>query len=145
MTEDVQAAPPVEVRSEMMRTVGDVSVMLRLHELGWGSKRIALELGCSRNTVRRYLAQGGWRDCRSSRRLGQLAGLQDWLVERFWRHHGNADVLRQELLAEQGVKVSLRTVERSVAPLRRELRAAARATVRFGERIRSPAGSAIAG
>ena len=131
MTEDVQAAPPVEVRSEVMRTADDVSVMLRLHELGWGSKRIALELGCSRNTVRRYLAQGDWRDCRSPRRRGQLAGLQDWLVERFWRHRGNADVLRQELLAEQGVKVSLRTVERSVAPLRRELRAAARATVRF--------------
>ena len=114
-----------------MRTTDDVSVMLRLHQLGWGSKRIALELGCSRNTVRRYLAQGGWLDCRSAPRSGQLDGLESWLSELFWRHRGNADVLRQELLTEKGLAVSLRTVERSVAPLRRELRAAARATVRF--------------
>ncbi|MGH7118336.1 MAG: IS21 family transposase [Acetobacteraceae bacterium] len=114
-----------------MRTPDDVSVMLRLHRLGWGLKRIASELGCSRNTVRRYLSQGGWQGCRSALRPGQLEALQGWLAERFWRHRGNADVLRQELLAEQGLAVSLRTVERSVAPLRRELRAAARATVRF--------------
>jgi hypothetical protein len=29
----------------------EVSAMVRLHELGWGLKRIAGELGCSRNTV----------------------------------------------------------------------------------------------
>ena len=40
----------------------DVSAMLRLHELGWGAKRIAAELGVSRNTVRRYLRQGVGRD-----------------------------------------------------------------------------------
>ena len=57
--------------------------------------------------------------------------MRDWLAKRFWLHRGNADVIRQELLSEKGVAVSLRTVERSVAPLRRELRAAARATVRF--------------
>jgi transposase len=132
MLDDMQAsAHPPEMRREAMRTPDDVSVMLRLHELGWGLKRIALELGCSRNTVRRYLAQGGWEDCRSRPRVGQLDGLQAWLEERFWRHRGNADVLRQELLSERGLAVSLRTVERAVAPLRRELRAAARATVRF--------------
>ena len=47
---------------------------------------------------------------------------------------GNADVVRQELAAEKGVAVSLRTVERAVAPLRRALRAEARATVRFETR-----------
>jgi transposase len=40
-------------------------------------------------------------------------------------------VVRQELAAEKGIVVSLRTVERAVAPSRRELRAEARATVRF--------------
>ena len=34
--------------------------MLRLHALGWGLKRIAREFGCSRNTVRRYVAADGW-------------------------------------------------------------------------------------
>ena len=51
--------------------------------------------------------------------------------ERFRRHRGNADVVRQELVAERGITVSLRTVERAVAPCRRELAAEARATVRF--------------
>lgn len=56
------------------------------------------------------------------------------MEERFRRHAGNADVVRQELAAEKGIEVSLRTVERAVAHLRRELRAAARATVRFETR-----------
>jgi transposase len=43
-------------------------------------------------------------------------------------------VIRQELAREKGIAVSLRTVERAVAPLRRELVAQARATVRFETR-----------
>ncbi|TIY10598.1 MAG: IS21 family transposase, partial [Mesorhizobium sp.] len=37
----------------------EVAAMLRLHELGWGAKRLAKEFGCARNTVRRYLREGG--------------------------------------------------------------------------------------
>ena len=37
-----------------------VVAILRLKELGWGSKRIARELGVSRTTVRDYVAAGGW-------------------------------------------------------------------------------------
>jgi hypothetical protein len=51
--------------------------------------------------------------------------------ERFPRHAGSADVVRRELLAEKCIKLSLRTVEREVAPPRRELAAEARATLRF--------------
>src|SRR3546814_2499486 len=65
------------------------------------------------------------------RRAKALDGLEGWLAERFRRHRGNADVVRQDLEREHGIVVSLRTVERAVAPLRRELRAEARATVRF--------------
>jgi len=32
------------------------------------------------------------------------------LAERFRRHRGNADVVRQELAREHGVRVSLRTI-----------------------------------
>lgn len=39
------------------------------------------------------------------------------MAERFRRHVGNADVVRQELLAEKGITPSLRTIEREVAPL----------------------------
>ena len=31
----------------------EVEAMLGLHELGWGSRRIAGEFGCNRNTVKR--------------------------------------------------------------------------------------------
>jgi len=40
-------------------------------------------------------------------------------------------MLCAKLAAEKGIKLSLRTVEREVAPLRRELEAEARATIRF--------------
>jgi transposase len=102
-----------------------------LKGLGWGIKRIARELGCSHMTVRHYVAQGGWLPYRGGGRRRVLAGLEDWVAERFRRHAGNADVVRQELLAEKGLKLSLRTVERAVAALRRELEAEARATIRF--------------
>lgn len=121
-------------RSDEMRTPEDVSAMLALRALGWGAKRIAAELGCSKNTVRRWLTAGGWRPCASPSRSKKLADLDDWLAERFHRHAGNADVVRQELQSEKGLVVSLRTVERAVAPFRQELRAQARATVRFETR-----------
>ncbi len=105
--------------------------MLRLRSLGWGVRRIAAELGCSHMTVRRYVAAGGWVPYRSPERASALDGLEGWLAERFRRHRGNADVVRQDLERERGVRVSLRTIERAVAPLRRELEAEARATVRF--------------
>lgn len=117
-----------------MRTPEEVSAMLALKARGWGSKRIATELGCSRNTVKRWLATGGWRAPSPVVRAKALDGLENWVAERFRQHAGNADVVRQELAAEKGITVSLRTVERAVAPLRQELRAEARATVRFETR-----------
>ena len=114
-----------------MRTPDDVAVMLGLRALGWGSRRIAAELGCSRNTVRRHLEVGSWLEYGGSRRSRVLDGLEDWLAERFRRHRGNADVVRQDLAREHGLVVSLRTIERAVAPLRQGLRAEAKATVRF--------------
>jgi transposase len=58
-------------------------------------------------------------------------GLEDWLGKELRRHRGNADVVRQELEREHGVRVSLRTVERAVAGERRELHAETVATTRF--------------
>lgn len=117
-----------------MRTPDEVSAMLALKACGWGSKRIAAKLGCSRNTVKRWLAEDGWCAAKAQRRPRALDGHEAWLGERFRRHAGNADVVRQELAAELGIAVSLRTVERAVAHLRQELRAEARATVRFETR-----------
>ena len=122
------------LRGDEMKEPDEVSAMLRLKTLGWGSRRNAAALGCSRTTVRRWLEQGEWRRPAPVSRAKGLDGLEAWVEERFRRHAGNADVVRQELAAEKGVAVSLRTVERAVAHLRQELRAEARATVRFETR-----------
>jgi transposase len=114
-----------------MHTPEDVQAMLKLASLGWGAKRIAAELGCSRNTVRRYLRQGGWQPYQAPVRSSRLQGLEDWVAQCFRQHRGNADVVRQELQREHGVAVSLRTVERAVEHLRREVLAQSLATVRY--------------
>ncbi len=114
-----------------MRTPDEVSAMVRLHDAGWGYRRIAAELGCSRHTVQRYVQARGWAGYKRPERVGVLAGHEAWLAERFRQHRGNADVVRQELLDEHGVRASLRTVERAVSHLRQELHAQTLATVRF--------------
>ena len=43
-----------------MRKSDEVEAMLHLRALGWGLRRIAREFGCSKNTVRRYVAADGW-------------------------------------------------------------------------------------
>src|SRR6266853_1207376 len=132
MEESVQPASRGELpRREVMQTPDEVAAMLRLKALGWGVRRIAGELGCSHMTVRRYLAAGGWVAYRGRGRPRTLAGLEDWVAERFRRHAGNADVVRQELEREKGIRLTLRTVEREVRHLRCELEAEARATIRF--------------
>jgi transposase len=114
-----------------MQTPEEVAAMLRLKALGWGIRRISQELGCSHMTVRRYVAAGGYVPYRGRGRPRTLAGHEAWIEERFRRHGGNADVVRQELEAEKGIHISLRTLEREVAPFRAQLEAEARATVRF--------------
>jgi transposase len=127
MNEAAQGSPWRDgLRRDEMKTPDDVLAMVRLKALGWGAKRIAAELGCSRNTVKRWLRSGHWRPCATPSRSSKLDGLSDWLAERFRRHGGNADVIRQELASQKNIEVSLRTVERAVAPLRRELVAQAR-------------------
>jgi len=114
-----------------MQTPEEVLVMRQLLERGWSRRRIAVELGISRNTLDRYLALGGWQPYSTANRPSQLDGHREWLQQQFEQHHGNAEVVRQELLKHKGIEVSLRTVERAVEPWRRELRNAALATVRF--------------
>ena len=104
MTEDETVPSRLDdQRRDVMKAPDDVSAMLRLKAAGWGSKRIAAELGCSRNTVRHWLALGSWRPCATPSRSTQLDGLSDWLCERFRRHADNADVVRQELAREKNI------------------------------------------
>jgi len=128
----MQACPVIDTTGrQVMQTPEDVAQMLRLKAAGLGVKHIARKMGCSKNTVRRYLRGGGWVAYKRPERQGALRGRDVWLAERLQQHRGNADVVRQDLEREHGLVVSLRTVERAVAPFRRALRAAEVATVRF--------------
>jgi transposase len=77
-----------------MRTPVEVVAMQRFHGLGWGSSRIAAEVGCNRETVQWYLAVGAWAPRRVPTRPSVLAGHAAWLDEWLRRHRGNADVVR---------------------------------------------------
>src|SRR4051795_7076510 len=115
-------------RGQVMKTPDDVAEMMRLRACGWGVKRIARQLGCSHHTVKDYVATGGVRPLKSPERLKRLDVDVAWLRERFIRHRGNADVVRQDLSAEKGVAVSRRTLQRAVQPYRQALKAEALAT-----------------
>lgn len=104
---------------------------IRLHGFGWGAKRLAHEFGCARNTVRHIFVKAGRRPFRPPAWRSALDGLDRWLRERFFRHGGNADVIRQELAAEHGIVVSLRHIERRVVGWRRELKIARSPTSAF--------------
>jgi transposase len=99
---------------------------------GWGSRRIAQELGVARNTVRRYRrgdAEAERQARPRARRLDEggraaVIRLFDGLAE------GNAVVVR-ELLSLQGVSASVRTIQRVVEQHRRQQRVAQVASVRF--------------
>jgi transposase len=108
-----------------------VTAIRRLSDRGWGTKAIARELDVARNTVRRYLrtaVEAGGQVRPAARRLSDdrvadARTLFEGMAE------GNAVVV-QRLLAQQGQRASVRTVQRAVAAVRQAQRAAAVATVR---------------
>jgi hypothetical protein len=60
--------------------------MLQLHTRGWGVKQIARELGCAKNTVKKYVTQGTWHPPVPPARVGVLDSLQPWLAACVKRH-----------------------------------------------------------
>jgi transposase len=111
---------------------GEVVTAIRtLAGRGVGKKAIAREVGVAVNTVRRYLRQPirpGHQVRPAARRLtDDRRGEARMLYE--GPAAGNAVVV-QRLLAERGCTMSVRTIERSVADIRRAQRVAALATVR---------------
>lgn len=99
---------------------------------GWGSRRIGRELGVARGTVRRYLRGGDAAETQqrpSRHRLDEAT--RAMAVELFdTTAEGNAVVVKQ-LLAERGIDVDVRVVQRVLQPHRQQKRAAEVATVRF--------------
>src|SRR5262245_34180549 len=110
----------------------DVRAMKELRRLGWGFRSIAQELGVARATVKRYMRGGvqpGVQQRPGARRLdGKARAAAVELLD--GAAAGNAVVVA-ELLGEDGVAASVRTVQRAVAEHRKARRAAELATVRF--------------
>jgi len=108
-----------------------VTAIRTLAGRGVGKKAIAREVGVAVNTVRRYLRQPIAARVQvrpSARRLTderrqEARGLYEGPAG------GNAVVV-QRLLGERGLTISVRTIERAVADIRRERRVAQLATVR---------------
>jgi transposase len=108
-----------------------VTAIRTLSDRGVGKKAIAREVGVAVNTVRRYLRAPitpGQQIRPAARRLtddhrDQARTLYEGPAA------GNAVVVRR-LLAERGCAISVRTIERAVADIRRAQRVAALATVR---------------
>lgn len=107
-----------------------VGQLFALHQLGWSTRRIAQELGISRTTVKAWLRKGPGRVYQGPNRAAVLEPHLEWIRERWRAGVRSGDVFRQELAAK-GVNVSLRTVERAICPLRRELLLVGKATLRF--------------
>lgn len=103
-----------------------------LRALGWGTKRIARELGIARNSVRRYLREGEAAETQTRPGAWTLDAKQQATARTLLdgAAAGNAVVVKR-LLAEQEVDVPLRTLQRALAPHRQAKRAAELATVRF--------------
>jgi transposase len=119
----IQEVPVVE---------GEVILAIRaLADCGVGSKAIARAVGVARNTVRRYLRQSS--EVEGQVRPAARRLTDDRRLEARTLYDGPAGgnaVVVQRLLAERGLTVSVRTIERAVADLRREHRVAQLATVR---------------
>jgi len=125
---DVLVSPTVEVPVIEGELVG---VIRELAGRGLGSKTIARTVGVSRNTVRRYLRHAvapGVQVRPTARRLTD-DGRRDARTLYEGVAGGNAVVV-QRLLTDRGVEVSVRTIERAVADIRRARQVAALATVR---------------
>src|SRR5580765_7214350 len=125
---DVLVSPTTEVPV----IEGQVVTAIRtLASRGVGKKAIAREVGVAINTVRRYLQQPiqpGQQVRPTARRL-----TEDRRAEARTLYEGPAAgnaVVVQRLLAERGLAISVRTIERAVADIRREHRVAQLATVR---------------
>ena len=99
---------------------------------GWGAKRISRELGIARNTVRRYLRGGLAAEQQTRPRRRRLDEASQVEARELFTGlaAGNAVVVAREM-TERGVKASVRTVQRIVAPQRRAARVSDVATVRF--------------
>jgi transposase len=132
--ESIEGAPlvasPTAAGGAQVLDSPEVARIVALQQQGWGSRRIASELGLARGTVQRYLILGGPRPYARRRLPSPVADHLPWLRERFLALRGNGVVLLREVRA-RGLALGYSTLARVVAPWRAELAAAAAVTLRY--------------
>lgn len=130
-SESLHDQPPGETQVVMVEP--EIVRQIRaLAALKWGIRRIARELGVNRGTVRRYLRAGESADTQTrpaARRLTETQRAE--IVQLFDTTAESNAVVVHQLLAERGLHVDVRTVQRVLAPHRQQRRARELATVRF--------------
>ncbi|MCY3858555.1 MAG: hypothetical protein OXG25_06570 [Gammaproteobacteria bacterium] len=129
-SDTIDAILPTAQGAHTMKGPDEVLTMKTLHAKGHSAWKIAGILGCSHTTVMRYI-RIGFEAALRQQPPSALDPHAEFLLERFLQHNGNADVVRQELAAELGIEVSLRTVQRALKPYRERLEASRLATPRF--------------
>jgi transposase len=134
MEESVQGVVSAAIRNEsleetMLREDGVREILARL-ERGEGIKRIARELGISKNTVRRWRRVGEWRRRVYERRPRKLDRFAAFVERRGAEVGWNGAVLFREL-RQLGYDGGSLQVRRYVQPLRERNRLTDVATVRF--------------
>lgn len=88
--------------------------MQSLFEQGWSKRRIAAELGISRNTLERYLGSRSDQAGHDGATKNKLKICLDWLKEQALTGEENSEMLRQRLQAEKQIHVSQRTLLRAI-------------------------------
>lgn len=129
---ELEAGVLVSPTAEVPVIDGHIVTMIRdLASRGVGSKTIAREVGVARNTVRRYLREPLTAGVQVRPAARKLTEANRQMARELYAGPaaGNAVVV-QRLLGEHGARISVRTIERAVADIRRAQRASALATVR---------------
>jgi hypothetical protein len=79
---------------QMDRDSGLPAMPIPRRRLGWRTRRLAQQFGCSRATARRYVAAGGWQPFAGVRRGGKLDGVDPPHPDQCWLglgwHRGDA-------------------------------------------------------
>jgi transposase len=133
---EIERGVLVSPTAEVPVIEGEVVTAIRtLASRGVGKKTIAREVGVAVNTVRRYLREpieAGQQVRLAARRLTDERRREARAL--YEGPAGGNAVVVQRLLAERGLAISVRTLERAVADIRREQRVAQLATVRVETR-----------
>ena len=127
LADTIVATMPIAKGAYPMKARNEVLSMKTLYGKSHSACRIAAILGCSHHTVLRYF-RNGFDAAPTEQPPSELDAYADSLLTRFLRHAANADVVRQELVAELGIQDSarshrVRTVQRALKPFCARVRA----------------------